>query len=443
MNDARANHCETIWKYASRNGKRATVLNYIATAPADPIRGHIMPGFTSGRHLRRSSYPADLFARLQEAPGVDVRVLGLDLDVEQQSLQDLEPERWCDWIRHHITRERAWFGALEYLMDHEPSDLTAIVLDGVDKIQHLAYRFLDPALIPKDPTPWEAEVIATIHTYFRQVDDFLGRTIDRVGPWGRVFIASDHGFTATREVVYINKWLHDQGLLRWRGHFAEDQRKSNFGDRLADLSNAIDLPNTRAYAMTPSCNGITINVPADEYDSFRDDLIQRLSTLTGPDGGRIVTAVRTREEAYPGPYMHLAPDLTLTLRDHGFISVLNARDAVIPREQLAGTHHPLGVLMGVGPGIRAGAEAGLADLLDMAPLLLHSLGLEIPEALEGTFPGAMYDPAYLRSDPPRIASQDDPGPSPEPVGVGAGAGVMDGIDQEIIFERLKSLGYIE
>lgn len=98
-------------------------------------------------------------------------------------------------------------------MMHEPSDLTAIVFDGVDRIQHLAFRFLDPALIPQDPTPWEAEVIALCRAYFRQIDDFLGRTVRILGDSGRVFIASDHGFTASRDIVYINKWLAEQGWL--------------------------------------------------------------------------------------------------------------------------------------------------------------------------------------------------------------------------------------
>src|SRR5271165_7161134 len=87
VNDARDNHCETVWKYASRHGQRVTVLNYFGTAPPEPVNGHVMPGFVSGRHLRRSCHPADLFRRLEGVPECDPRVLGLDLNVEQQALQ--------------------------------------------------------------------------------------------------------------------------------------------------------------------------------------------------------------------------------------------------------------------------------------------------------------------------------------------------------------------
>ena len=107
-------------------------------------------------------------------------------------------------------------------MVHEPSDLTAIVFDGVDKLQHLAYRFVDPAYVPQHPNAWETSVINRCHDYFRQVDDFLANPRNRGGQ-GRVFIASDHGFTATTELVYINRWLHDQGLLAWRTEVPEDK----------------------------------------------------------------------------------------------------------------------------------------------------------------------------------------------------------------------------
>jgi predicted AlkP superfamily phosphohydrolase/phosphomutase len=441
LNDSRSNHCETVWKYASRHGKRATVLNYIGTAPPEPINGHVLPGFVSGRHLRRWSHPADLFRRLEGVPGLDVQVLGLDLETEQQALQDLEPERWAPWIRHHLERERVWFGVMEHLMTHEPSDLTAIVFDGVDKIQHLAYRYLDPALVPADPTPWEAEIIALCRHYFRQVDDFLGRVLRRAGRWGRVFVASDHGFAATWEIFYVNKWLHDQGWLRWRGAVAEDERNSNFGDRLAHLTNHIDLASTRAYALTPSSNGIYLNIPPDEYEGFREELLRRLYQVQAPDGGRVVTAAKKREETFPGPFMNRVPDLTLTLRDHGFISVLNARAAVVPRPQPAGTHHPHGVLVAAGPGVREGAAGGLANLLDVAPLLLHSLGLPIPDELEGTFPVRLYDPAYLENDPPRLAGS--AGTPPPAAGPGADDCDPDEADQAVVLERLRSLGYIE
>jgi len=444
--NSRDNHCETIWKRVSDSGKRVTVLNYFGLAPPQPINGHTMPGFTSGRHLRRSSYPADLFKRLEAVDGFDVKVLGMDFDVETQGLQEMEQDAWFDWIRHQIERDTVWLHVLEHLMANEPSDLTAIVLDGVDKLQHLAYRFLDPALIPAEPTAWEQQVIALCHDYFRMVDNALGRIQKLVGDWGRLFVVSDHGFTGTQEIVYINRWLHDEGLLTWRGDAPEDQDEACQTDRPANDANLVDLKASKAFALTPSSNGIFFNVPENEYASFRDDLTARLQQLTGSDGGQIIIEVKRRDEWFPGPFMEQFPDLTLTLRDHGFISVLNGRAAVVPRSVPNGTHHPEGILIASGPGIKSGQRAEACNLLDIAPLLTHSLGMEIPADYEGQVPRDLYEPDYLASDPPRVALANDTKATTAPDDAPAatdGSGELDEEDEAIILARLKSLGYIE
>lgn len=466
INDSRDNLCETIWEYASRSGRQVTVLNYYGLAPPRPIRGHSMPGFTSGRHLRRSSVPRDLFSRLEAVEGFDVKVLGLDLEIERQVLQEMDRELWPEWLAHHIERDRVWFGVMDHLMTHEPSDLTAIVFDGVDKLQHLAYRYLDPALAPADPDPWERQIIGLCHDYFRQIDSFLGRTLERIGVWGRVVVVSDHGFTASREILYINKWLHDRGWLTWKGEQSPDEEEACATPRPENDANAIDLERSRAFAFTPSANGIWIQVPESEYHAFREEIVAGLFSIRGPDGGQIVTEVLKREEAFAGPAMERFPDLTLALRDHGFVSVLNAHEVVRPRTAPFGTHHPHGVLLAAGPGLRRGADVGTWNILDVAPLLLHSLGLEIPADYDGTFPADLYDEAYLASDPPRVAAESasagDDGAArgagaaqpagsapagPAAAGTGADASAdaveMDEEEETLLLERLKSLGYIE
>lgn len=441
FNSSADRQCEYVWKYASRNGQRVTVLNYIGVAPPEPVNGHTMPGFVPGRHLKRSSYPADLFDRLSQNGRLDVSVLGLELDTEKQSLAQLPDEQWLPYIDHHIEREQAWFNIMEYLMLNDPSELTAIVFDGVDKLQHLAYRFLDPAYIPASPNAWEQSVIHKCQDYFRQVDRFLGRVIEILGDEGRVFIASDHGFTATTEIVYINKFLHDQGLLRWKTDVPEDQNEAIVVDRLTRYLDVYDWENSQAFALTPSSNGIyIINVPPDEYETFRNELIEKLYSLRGPDGGQIVIDVKKREEWFPGEFMNRAADLTLTVRDYGFLSVLNAAAPVVSRSTPAGTHHPEGVLLARGPGIRQGAKVEMRNILDVAPLLAHSLGLDIPAEYEGAFPENFYEPEYLNDHPPRRSGE----ASEEPLVADAPADLeLDEADEAVLLDRLRSLGYIE
>ncbi|MED6335687.1 MAG: alkaline phosphatase family protein [Planctomycetota bacterium] len=440
FNTSKDNHCETLWKYASRQGKRVTILNYFGTAPPQELNGQSIPGFVPSRYLRRSSWPPELIPALKDLGTIDVSCLGLELDVEKQALSRMPEERWIPWIDQHIAREEAWFKTLEHLMIEDPSDLTIVVFDGVDKVQHLAYRFLDPSTAPRDPSPWEAEVIERCRVYFRKVDEYLGRMIELLGDDARVFIASDHGFTDSTEIVYVNKWLHEQGLLFWKEEQEVDTKEAIYVDHLKDYLGQLDLERTKAFALTPSSNGIFINVPDDEYAAFQEDLVRRLETFQGPDGGQVVIEVKKREEWFAGPYMHHAADLTLTLRDYGHISVLNGRETVVPRSESWGTHHPDGVLLAAGEGIRQGHEEERQDILDVAPLLLHSVGLPIPVEYEGAFPAGFFEEAHLASDPPLIGGATQ---APDSGASGEVQGDLDEEDQAILLQRLRSLGYIE
>ena len=44
------------------------------------------------------------------------------------------------------------------------------MFDGVDKLQHLCWRFIDPAFRPAHPTAWEQDMIELCERYFRSLD---------------------------------------------------------------------------------------------------------------------------------------------------------------------------------------------------------------------------------------------------------------------------------
>ena len=48
-------------------------------------------------------------------PGFDPHELGLDLDLEEQSIEGGKPEEYAEWVSLHIRRERQWANVLEAL----------------------------------------------------------------------------------------------------------------------------------------------------------------------------------------------------------------------------------------------------------------------------------------------------------------------------------------
>jgi predicted AlkP superfamily phosphohydrolase/phosphomutase len=450
ITDSRDLRCETIWSIATRNNRTVTSLNFYGMFPPQPVNGYTISGFVPWRHLKDATYPPDLYESLKKLPTFDSRQLAMDLDSEKKCIQGMPDEQYEDWIKLHIRRERRWFEILEYLASTDPTDLTAIVFDGVDKIQHLCWRFIDERLFPAAPTAWERKIQDLCLAYFRQIDNFISRIVDLAGPDARVLLASDHGFGTSTEIFYVNVWLQQHGYLKWTDETAQDEAERLTADRLKSHISLIDWSQTKAYAVSPSSNGIFIRrkeqhngcgIPDSEYESFRGQLCESLSAFTDPATGvPIVSGITPREVAYPGSEMNLAPDLLLTLRDGGFVSILNADTPLKQRSQPAGTHRPEGIFIAAGNGIQRGQTGLQFSILDIAPTLLYSLGLTIPQSLEGATLTSIFEPSFLQSHPICIDGMEySAGRTNEPSHQTA----EKDMGQDEIAEKLKLLGYLE
>jgi predicted AlkP superfamily phosphohydrolase/phosphomutase len=320
----------------------------------------------------------------------------------------------------------------------------AVMFDGTDKIQHQAWAFLDPALQGLDDSDWGRRMQQVCRDYFHNLDGYIERLVTAAGPDVQVFMASDHGFTASTEVVRINSFLHQKGWLKWASQDDSEAARRREKSWFANL----DWDETIAYCRTPSSNGITIRVKRNpdepgiepqEYEAVRRRLIADLESLTDEaTGERIITEIHKREDVFPGPAMEEAPDLTLVLRDFGFVSIANVQPVVERRPMPIGTHHPDGVFLAYGPGVRAGVEAERRNIVDVAASMLYSLGLAIPADLEGKVPESFFSPEYLAANPVRKGA-----PTKAVAGGDVEGGDIAEDEKAKIIEQLQMLGYME
>lgn len=444
--------CETIWSIVGRQGMRAGCLNFVAHNPAPRINGYVIPGWVPWRWVKNYSHPTDLINKLKsELPSFDVKELAMDFKEEQKAIAGATIEEYEPWIDLHIRRERQWFDVLRHQMTNDPCELVGVVFDGVDKLQHLLWQYLDPRVEPEERSETFLRTRERCWDYFRQIDRFLEETVRLAGPESSVFIVSDHGFTGTNEVLYINTWLEQQGYLFWKaGIEVSPEGSQDLGAILSPYHAAFDLTLTRAYASNATSNGIHIPVRGSrgeegiapgEYESFRRQLIDRLlkSCVDPETGERLIKNVWTREEIFAGPMMNLAPDLTLGLRDDGFFSVMRGDNVLKKRPVVMGTHHPAGVFIGRGPGVREGVALDPLKIVNVAPTILYVLGLPIPEDFEGRIAEEIFTPAHLSAHAPRK------GLPTEPVSASRldQSTAREEEEDPQILARLKALGYIE
>ncbi|MGA2010999.1 MAG: alkaline phosphatase family protein [Solirubrobacteraceae bacterium] len=443
----------TIWSLASDQGLKITSLNFPLMFPAPAVEGSVVPGgMMPWRQLRLGCHPPGLFQRLKELPDFEPREM-LDMEMEVKAIDGCPEDEYAEWVELHIRRERRWSQVLAYLMADAPADLTAIMFDGVDKLQHLCWRFIDPASRPEHPTEWEQAMIERCERYFRSLDGLIKEIVERAGEEATVILASDHGFGPTRDVFHVNSWLEREGYLTWADPEDVARNRSATDVGFAEMTrhvHALDWTKTLAYAATPSSQGINIvervpgsdaPLPEDVRARITVDLAAALMELRHPiTGEQLIAEVWTREQAFVGPFEGLGPDLSIVLADGGTISILPSDTIVARREQVRGHHRSEGMFLAAGPGIREGARAQELSIVDVAPLVLHRLGLAIPDDMAGRLPTEIFEPEELRRRPPRTVEAGEP---PAAVTMASAGMELEPEEQAAVMERLRALGYVE
>jgi predicted AlkP superfamily phosphohydrolase/phosphomutase len=157
----------------------------------------------------------------------------------------------------------------------------------------------------------------------------------------------------------------------------------------------VDWSRTRAYARG-NFGQIFINrqgrepegiVSEGDYKRVVDEIIARLPTLRDPKtGAPLVSQAKRRDELFHGPAIDRAPDIAVFMADERNVALGTAD---FPANTVAekaigntGDHRFPGILMMQGRGIKRGSLPQ-ASLLDVAPTVLHLLGLPVPKDMDG------------------------------------------------------------
>ncbi len=279
-----------LWNLLGKSGKRSIIVNMPSTYPAQEFNGTLIAGFVA-IDLERATHPKSLVPWLKQ---IDYR---LDVDA---ALARKDKEKFIEDLHVSLdNREQAF----HKLMTEEPWDLFAAIVTGTDRLHHFFWdAYEDPG------NPYHSAFL----DYYRKVDALAGRLYESLGGDATFLALSDHGFGRLRRDVYINRWLEEQGYLKFRS-----------GERESTSIEDIDPEKTRAFCMDPG--RIYLNVkrrfpggsvlPGKASDDLLRELEERLGGLCfQADGGPaepVLRRVYRKEELYQGPFLSSAPDLIL------------------------------------------------------------------------------------------------------------------------------------
>jgi predicted AlkP superfamily phosphohydrolase/phosphomutase len=306
----------TLWDALAQRGKKAVVINMPATYPAHEINGVLISGFVA-IDINKAVYPPALIPRLNE--------IGYRIDVDTMKAREDHELLFRDLDATLDSRKRA----VDLLWDEIDWDVFIVVVTGTDRLMHFLWN------------AWE-QPEHHYHTpfldYFEKVDEFVGRLYDRFlgldsskERENQFYMLSDHGFTSIKTEVNLNRWLQENGYLK----FQKEQPEA-----IMDIG-----AGSTAFAMDPSRIYINLKekyplgtVDVSDYDRVRQELKQGLEELTFEDGNKITKKIYFKEELYQGPHADRGPDLVV-LSHHGYDLKAKVKpDRVFARTNLVGMH---------------------------------------------------------------------------------------------------------
>jgi predicted AlkP superfamily phosphohydrolase/phosphomutase len=464
-----------LWDLLGKAGKRVLVVNVPVTYPPQPVNGNLIGDFLTPMGERDFTYPPGLLNEVEDATGpyelyhVEVYRKGKGHVVLDELDRVLEANR----------RANLW------LIENKPWDFSMFHVWGTDRFGHELWHVLDANHPMHDPA--EALLLRDrCLAYWRRVDEVVGEWMAAAGEGTTRVVISDHGFGPIHNFLVFNVWLLQSGWLRLKPNLASFLRRSLFelglspatGYRLAmqlgfarmrlaagvgtrkrlieRLSRLflslrdVDWSRTRAYSKG-NYGQLFLNLrgrepngvvePGAEADAVLDDLERDLRALKDPETGEpLIGEVYRREDLYEGAYVDRAPDLTFLPRDMRN-KCLGTMDFTSHRfvERAygnSGDHRMNGILFLAGPGVRPGKRLEGANLIDVAPTILHHLGQGIPEDFDGRVLEDAFTVDELAERPVRTV--------PAEAGPDRAEGDYGLTEEEMkeIRNRLKGIGYL-
>lgn len=137
-----------------------------------------------------------------------------------------------------------------------------------------------------------------------------------------------------------------------------------------------------------------IVAPGHDYERVRDEITRTARTMTNPANGRpAALGVHKTDDLYRGPCRDAMPDVIINWNDEARVTTelltetYGMARSEVPGCALApyytGNHRPDAFMIAVGPGVAPGAAIEAASILDLAPTILASFGIERPAYMDG------------------------------------------------------------
>lgn len=425
-----------VWELLGDAGKKVGVVNVPLTYPPDKVNGVMISGLNTPGLDSNFTYPEGLYSELIEKIG-DYKIYVED-DAYEKSDKKILVGEW-----HKITQKRA--EAMFYLLKEYGFDFFIVVFMGSDWVQHFFWEYMDkehPAHDKESAKKYGDEILR----YYQKFDSIIGEVMESINQNTVLIVMSDHGFSPVYNQVFLNQWLNDLGILNFKNTpisvlklwmfrqgitphmifnvlsklkigkflnlFHEKTKRRVLNASFLSFSD-IDWSKTKAYC--PCIYGqLFINLkwrepdgivgPGKEYEELIEYLTEELYKLKDPeDGKKIVDKVLKGKDIYYGKHTDKAPDLLCIMRNWTYqgsrtMGIENSLTGnIIPA--VSGGHNMDGIFIIMGENIKKDAILKNANIIDIAPTILYTMGEPIPKDMDGKVLSNVFEESFFRDNP--------------------------------------------
>lgn len=469
ITNGRTRAVPALWEIVNGAGGSCGVVSMPMTYPPQPLNGFMLCSFLTPNQEAAYTYPPELKRELADRFGpyplhMSEKGRGKDPGVFVRAVKQMEIDR-AQAVKH-LLKERPW-------------DLFLYVFETTDNLQHEVWHLLDASHPHHDPE-MAARVVPEIRDYYQTVDRLLGEMLALIPEDVLVVTLSDHGFGPFHKFFHINNWLMQNGWLKFKrtpisqlkyaayrlgvtpitalkwvtalklGGMRKNVKRGRGGKLLRRVFlsfNDVDWQRTKAFSVG-NFGQVYLNVRGQRpdgavdpaaYEDLRDEIAAKARQLRDPeDGSQVVPSVYKREEVFRGVSAYRLPDLVLHTDRAKYVSFGHADFGSNRIIELSagqtGHHHMVGVVGLKGPGVAPGTLLPEESLLDLAPTILHYLGLPVPSYMDGRVLTEAFTADFNAANPIQtIDIELDEG--------GASGGVASG-EADLVMQKLRDLGYV-
>ena len=277
---------EAIWDFLGKKGMNSIVSGVPPSYPVRPLKGSMIACFITPDFKKDSVYPESLKAEI-------IRITGeypFDVVFRTEDKKAIAKECFEMTEKH--------FKVFEYLLSKNDWKLAAHVEIGLDRVQHGFWKYFDSGHHLHEPG---SEYAGVIPEYYRLLDGWLGRIMEKADEDTLIIVASDHGAKRMKGAFCVNQWLEKEGYLRFNS-------RPSAGQKLESAD--VDWTKTKFWGWGGYYTRLFLNIKGREEQGIIEPentgreirgIKEKILNFTGPDGRKWNNRVYEPHEMYENP----------------------------------------------------------------------------------------------------------------------------------------------